>query len=248
MKFKFIITVLLVAFSQVHAQKITLNKLKEIQIQNFKKNIEFASIYGDSPTRIQNMVSIIAIEGENSSYKDSLALAYFQNNSFLSAHLLSKELLVKKPNDILLSEINAVSLTRLNATKEAIDAYEKLFSLTKKMSDAYQLAYLQYSIKRLAEAKSTIVKAINCETQEAVFLEFPVDKNSNQNVPLKAAAFNLKGLISFELKDNMDANSSFKEALKVMPEFATATQNANAVLVTMQNEKKNTEKEENIKN
>ena len=40
--------------------------------------------------------------------------------------------LVKKPNNILLSEINAISLTKLNATKEAIDAYEKLFLLTKK--------------------------------------------------------------------------------------------------------------------
>lgn len=241
MKIKLITTILLLAFLQSNAQKITLKKLKDFQLENFKKNIKLASVYGDSYSQIQNIISIISIEGENSSYKDSLAISYFQNNNFLSAHLITKELLVKKPNNILLSEINAISLTKLNATKEAIDAYEKLFLLTKKMSDGYQLAFLQFSIKRLAEAKATITQTLACEIIEKAYLQFPVDKKTNQNVPLKAAAFNLKGLISFELKDNNDASSSFNEALKIMPEFATATQNANAVLVTIQNENKNKE-------
>ena len=223
----------------ITAQKITLSQLKDFQILNYKKNITLATEYGDSQTKVQNILSIISLEGENSSYKDSLAIAYFQNNNFLSAHLTSKELLIKKPNNVILSEINAISLTKLNATKEAIDAYEKLFLLTNKMSDGYQLAFLQYSIKRLSEAKVSITRALECEPMEKAYLQFPVDKNSNQNVPLKAAAYNLKGLISFELKEYSEASTFFNESLKIMPEFATATQNANAVLITLQNEKKN---------
>lgn len=235
MKKIILIFVLLLSANQiVEAQKLTQQSLKESSLKNHKKIVTQALTYNDFNTAINSMHNIVAIEGINSTYKDSLAIAYFKMGNYTSSHFLSKELLTKKPADVGLLEINAVSLQQLGAAKEAIDAYETLFAQTKNMYHGYQLANLQFNIKRLAEAQNTIALAINCEELENAMLSFPVDKNQNQNVPLKAAAYNLEGLIAYNLKDLAKANTSFKDALKIEPKFALATQNANASSVELQ--------------
>jgi tetratricopeptide (TPR) repeat protein len=232
----FIITALVSIYS-ASAQKITPESIKQNDIELNKKIIEQALTYNDAQTAITSMHKIIVLEGATSTYKDSLAITYFNVGSYISSHLLVKELLQTKPDNLQLLEINAASLQNLNAAKEAIEAYEKLFAKTKNMGHGYQLAMLQFGIKRLAEAQITINQTIACEPIEKAYLPFPIDKNQNQNVPLKAAAYNLQGLIAYELKDNKTASEAFAEALKIMPEYVVATQNANAMVVEAQNKK-----------
>lgn len=231
---------LLFTVNMAFAQKVTVESLKQTQIAKHKNIVTQALTYSDMATAINSMHQIIALEGANSTYKDSLAIAYFRIGKFDSSHLLTKELLANKPNNVNLLEISAVSLERLGAAKEAITAYEKLFTQTKNMAHGYQLANLQYGIKRLAEAQATITLALQCKEIENSVMAFPVDKNQNQNVPLKAAAHNLNGIIAYELKDLNAAASAFKKALEIMPKFAVATQNNNAVTVELQNNKNKT--------
>ena len=237
-----ITTALCFCLSTATAQKLTPETLKSIELANHKQIVKQALTYNDANTAISSMHSIVALEGATSTYKDSLAITYFSVRNYVSSHLLAKELLVKQPTNAQLLEINAVSLQQLGASKEAITAYETLFSQSNNMGHGYQLAFLQFGIKRLAEAQATINKTLQCKEIEDAYLQFSVDKNQNQNVPLKAAVYNLQGLIAFELKDNAGASNSFAEALKIMPEFATATQNANAVTVEMQKDKKDQKK------
>ena len=224
------------------AQKVTVKTLKEIELNNHKKIVTQALTYNDAQTAINSMHNIIALEGANSTYKDSLAITYFNVRNYASSYLLAKELLVSKPKNLQLLEINAVSLQNLNATKEAIDAYEILFANTNNMVHGYQLALLQNGIKRFAEAQATIAKTVQSKEVEGAMVQMPVDKEKNQNVPLKAAAYNLQGLIAYGLKDNTTASAAFNEALKIMPKFALATQNANALVVEMQNTKSKEQK------
>lgn len=242
MKNKIKLTIIIFAVSltyqMVNAQKLTKETLKAEKIEQHKAIVKQALTYNDAPTAINSLHHIIAMEGENSTYKDSLAIVYYNTGRYSSSHLLSKELLAKEPNNLQLLEINAVSLQQLGAVKEAIDAYETLFAKTNNMAHGYQLAMLQYNIKRLAEAQLTVGKALACEELENAMLQFPIDKTQAQNVPLKAAAHNLQGLISFELKQYDEASNAFAKALEIMPEFALATQNANAVLVQKQNDAK----------
>ncbi|MBB3123363.1 tetratricopeptide (TPR) repeat protein [Mesoflavibacter sabulilitoris] len=218
------------------SQKLTQEDLTTIELSKHKKIVKQALTYNDAQTAINSMHSIVALEGEKSTYKDSLAITYYNIGNYVSSHLLAKELLKEKSENIQLLEINAVSLQNLGATKDAIEAYEILFSKTKNMAHGYQLAMLQYGIKRLTEAQNTVLQALQCDDIENAYIQFAIDKTKNQNVPLKAAAYNLQGLIAFELKDNTTAKQAFDEALKIMPEFALATQNTNAVTITMQNE------------
>ena len=181
--------------------------------------------YGDAATAIQSVHEIIAQEGSQSTFKDSLAVLYYRANSFVSAHLVAKELLVSKPQDATLLEINAVSLRALGASKEAIEGFEKLLAVSKNRFHAYELAQLQFGLARMAEAMVTLNQAMaNTEALETKVV-FNIDKERQQEVPLNAAMINLKGIIAFEMKDEKAALEAFNEALKIMPEFALAQQN-----------------------
>jgi tetratricopeptide (TPR) repeat protein len=185
--------------------------------------------YGDVQSAIFATQNIIASEGEISTFKDSLALLYYNSNNALSCHLLCKELLKSKPADVTLLELNATSLKGLGATKDAIEAYEKLFSVSQNRYHGYELAQLQFGISRLAEALVTINQSMEKTKELEAKINFNIDKNKQQEVPLNAALLNLKGLVTYELKDEKTAALLFDEALKIMPEFEAAKQNKKAI-------------------
>lgn len=224
-----ILITFLASIQASYAQKMSQESIKLSDLELNKKIVRQSLLYNDAQTAIASMHRIIAHEGPTSTYKDSLAITYFKAGNYLSSHLIAKELLKTRPVDIELLEINAISLLSLNATKEAIDAFEVLFAKTRNMGHGYQLALLQYGIKRLEEAQQTIKQVIACEPIEKAFLPFPIDKEQSQNIPLSAAVYNLKGLICYELRDNKNAIESFEEALKITPEFAVAKQNLSAI-------------------
>jgi len=238
-----VITIALFLSQLTFAQKLTSESLKKIQLDSHKKILTQALKYNDPQTAINSMHFIISLEGETSNYKDSLAITYFRTGNYISSHLLAKELLGSNPGNSQLLEINAISLEKLSATKDAIAAYEILFANTRNMAHGYRLAVLQYGIKRLAEAQVTIVQTLQCEEIENAFIQFPIDDNKNQNVPLKVASLNLQGLIAYGLKDNNEAIVAFQEALKLMPEFTAANQNANVINVALNSKAKLDKKE-----
>lgn len=237
MKQIFNLVLFIILVQSTTAQKLTSKTLKQISLSNHKKIITQALNYNDTQTVINSLHHIINLEGTKSSYKDSLAITYFNVKKYRSCHLLTKELLASKPNNLPLLEISAVSLQNLNRPKEAITAFEKLFALTNNMAFGYQLANLQYGLKRLAEAQITIASTIQCNEIENATIPFPLNKNKKQQVPLKVAAYHLQGLIAYDLNEYTAASIAFAEATKRMPEFALATQNANTVLLARQNDK-----------
>jgi tetratricopeptide (TPR) repeat protein len=235
--------ILTLSFSvAITAQKFTVQKYQQLELNNEKKLLKKSLSYADATTAIYAMHNIIALEGENSIYKDSLAIIYYNMGKFNSSFLATKELLATKPNNLLLLEINAVSLTQLGDVKEAVNTYEKLVPLSKNQYHAYQLGYLQFSIKRLLEAQKSLAYALSLEDLKDAQLSFPSlkDEKKQQSVPLKAALYNLEGLVLSNLKDNTAAKTAFENALKVMPTFEQAEQNMfyiNTVLETDKKEK-----------
>ena len=217
---------LLVSSLTITAQKKGATPVLSNDQQVFKNALQ----YNDVATAIQATHQIIAKEGPNSTYKDSLAILYFRATNYVSAHLVAKELLSNKPKDAVLLEINAVSLKQLNAPKEAIAAYEALLPISKNRYHAYELAQLQLGIARNGEALQTVTYAIeNTESVKDASLQFPKSDKEVQQVPLDAALYNLKGLIAYELKDEKAAKAAFDEALKIFPEFVLAQQNVAAL-------------------
>lgn len=206
--------------------KTNTSSRQKVQLEQTYKN---ALKYADLQTVISTTHQLIALEGEISTYKDSLALLYFNANNAVSCHLLCKELLVSKPTDTTLLELNAISLKSLGVAKDAVEAYERLFAVTQNRIHGYELAQLQYSISRLAESLVTINQSIAKTKEIDAKIRFNIDKDKKQEVPLNAALLNLKGLVSFELKDEKGAADAFNQALTIMPDFAAADQNKKAM-------------------
>ena len=205
-------------------------ELKEKMVDLDKTLYQNALKYNDFVTAINSVHKIIAKEGTTSTYKDSLAVLYFKSNNYESSYLVTNELLIKKPQDIKLLEINMLSAKNLGDTKYAIAGFKKLFTLSNNPYHGYELANLQLKLKLLTDAQITIEKAIKCKELKDFSLPFPNEEEENtQKVPLKSALLYLKGLIYFELKNIDVTKKAYEEALLVFPEFVMAQQNRKAL-------------------
>lgn len=212
------------------------------------KTIGLAMKYGDVTTAITNLYDIIAIEGETSTYMDSLAYIYFSTKQYGSCSLVCQEILKNDETKANILEMQAVSLKFLGDPIGSIAAYEKLLPVTNNIFHAYHLAELQYSIKRLAEAYMTIQKAELLQSTENDLLSFPVSDKETQQVHILAAVYNLKGLISYELdeKNTETTKQCFIKALEIQPDFILAQNNLGIFSNTDQDaiDAENIEKEE----
>jgi len=168
------------------------------------------------------MYNIIALEGEKSVYKDSLAYLYFNRRSYLSCFLATEDALKNSPNNIELLEMSAFSVESIGAIDKAIGSYEKLLSISKNNFHAYKIAVLHFEMSKFVEAYTAIKKAESLTDSGTDNINFPINKNYNQPVPLKAAIIYLKGLIEINLDDKVSAKTSLQKAIQLFPEFILA--------------------------
>lgn len=178
--------------------------------------------YGDKTVAISKMYNIIALQGENSVYKDSLAYLYFNNREYLSCFLVSNDVLERKPDNIELLEMNTASLESIGAKDKAAEGYEKLLVLSNRAYHAYKLAGLHLETNKFDEAYTAIKKANTLPDEEKINISFQVNANYNQEVKLKPAIAYLEGVIAIQLKKNDEAMIAFKRAVQLNPEFVLA--------------------------
>jgi len=214
MKNLFFFFALFIAFSSI-AQNSN-------QVELEKKKLKQALIYGDQSTATTMMYNIIALEGEKSVYKDSLAYLYFNRRSYLSCFLATEDALKNSPKNVELLEMSAISVESLGAYDKAITSFEKLVSITNNNFHAYKLAALNFQVSKFDEAYTAIKKADALPDNGKESITFPINKNYNQPVPLKAAIIYLKGMIEQNLNDKVAAKASFLKAIQLFPEFILA--------------------------
>jgi len=190
----------------------------EFEIQKMKQALDF----GDNNVATNSMYTIIALEGPQSTYKDSLAYLYFNERNYASCFLVTNEVLKSKPNNLELLEMNAVSLESLGAYEKAIEKYNILLAKSNNNYHAYKIAGLQLALNKFEEANTSIKKADQLPDNGNLTVTFQVNKNYNQNVNLKAAIAYLEGIIALSLDKKDAAKVSFDRAVKLFPEFVLA--------------------------
>jgi len=202
-----------------------------------QKKIKLALSYNDKVAAASAMFSIIAMEGEQSSYKDSLAYMYFNDAKYISSFLVTNDILKNKPDNIELLEINAISIENMGALDKAVEVYSNLLSKTKNNYHAYKLASLQVATKKFVDAYKSIKGADLLEDSGTIKVNFQVNKNYNQNVDLKAAIAYLEGIILLNMNKETDAKLSFMRAVNLFPDFVLAK----SKLTTLENSEKKEE-------
>jgi len=141
-----------------------------------------------------------------------------------SAALVAIDILEVDDRNIGALEIAAYSLEQVGALDRALPHYESLHLLTGDNFSLYKSAFLQYSLKRYEEAlNSTNMLIKNAKSDEKI--GFPKSETENQEVSIKAAAINLKGMIYLDQGSKSEATTAFQEAIELDPTFDLAKEN-----------------------
>lgn len=196
---------------------------KQAEIDLYKEIYSQAMQYGDLGVAINTVYTILAMGGE-ASYKDTLAYLYFNAGNNVQAILVADDILTENPNNITMLEITAISQQNLGLAKEALENYEKLYSLNPDIYHMYSIATLQYSLKRFGECGNTIDQILKSDDNVKP-IKITNNNGQSQEVPIKAACLNMLGVMALELKQNDVALKSFEEAIKVAPDFGLAKGN-----------------------
>ena len=212
-----IVLVLFFTLFNINAQS---NKNEAIAIE--KQIVKMAKNYGDPNVATSSMYKLIALEGANSTYKDSLAYVYFSARRYAPCFMMANEVLERDPNHKEMLELKAISLESLGAYDKAAEAYKQLFAKTNNNYHGYNLAKLQFSTKKYEESLKTIQKIEKLNDTGKYKVTFSINQNHNQQVELLAAIYYLKGLVDVQLVKKADAKISFEKALKIQSDFVLA--------------------------
>ena len=165
-----------------------------------------------------------ALKPERADLNDSLALLYFAGERYAQAYLIGESILKDNPKRSDILEVVAVSKQNLGLIKEALADYEKLYAAEKSVFYLYQTATLQYQLKRYGECVASIDQIIASADADKQKVTIRLQQGS-QEVPMKAAAYNVKGICATELNQEEAAKQNFTKALELFPDFALAKGN-----------------------
>ncbi len=161
--------------------------------------------------------------------KDTLAYVYMNNNQHLQA--LNTIGVDKKTDDSDLAvQVKAVSLKALNQPKRALEHFELLFTRNPSAYLAYELADLKIQTGDTDGASTNIEFGIANAKDDMKYAFY--ERQQPYEVPLKAAFFHLKGLVTYNTDKNKidDAIAAIDEALKIEPNFNLASLSKQALV------------------
>ena len=165
-----------------------------------------------------------ALKPERADLNDSLALLYFAGERYAQAYLVGQAIVNADPkrNDML--EMVAVSKQNLGMIKESLADYEKLYGAEKSVYFLYQMATLQYQLKRYGECVASLDQILGSADADKQKVSIRVQGGS-QDAPMKAAAYNVKGICAMELNQPEAAKENFDKAIQIFPDFVLAKAN-----------------------
>lgn len=186
----------------------------EVQMRAYKLALKNYDLQAATIT-VYNMM---ALKPERVDLNDSLALLYFAGERYAQAYIIGEEILKTNANRKDMLELVAVSKQNLGLTKESLADYEKLYAGEKSIYYLYQIATLQYQLKRYGECVASLDQIINNPESSKEKVNIMLQGGS-QDVPMKAAALNVKGICALELNQEEAAKDNFTKALEIYPEF-----------------------------
>lgn len=201
------------------------NTMLKTQKEVYQQALE----YNDLATATQAVYNILELSPQDSAYKDSLAQIYFSRGAHVQAVNVGDELLNNRPEDTTLLEMMAVSKEAIGQNEEALEHYQKLF---KKQDDPYyqyQIASIQFKMKRYNECNATLQTLLQRSDLEGKKVSISYNRGRQQQVPVKAAAYNIRGVLALQLKKNDVAKKSFQKATKLHEDFVLAKNNLKAM-------------------
>jgi predicted Zn-dependent protease len=180
--------------------------------------------YSDMEMAKTKLYELMIRNPEDIRYMEALASLYFDANQYTSAALIALDLIELNGKNVGALEVAAYSLEQLGALDRALPQFESLYLLTGDNFSLYKSAFIQYNLKRYEEALNSVNMLVkNAKADEKI--GFPKSQTETQEVSMKAAALNLKGLIYLDQNSKAEAKTAFNEAISLDPAFSQAKEN-----------------------
>ncbi|MCX6291378.1 MAG: hypothetical protein NT126_06390 [Bacteroidetes bacterium] len=193
--------------------------------------------YGDYDVAKHALYTLMIRNPDRTGYLDSLVALYYNLNAYPQCVLTGNAYLEKDTSNLDVMEMVAISNVAMKRNKEALALYEKMYLKTGKIYYAYHLAVQQYVLKRIGECNQMIDIVLN--DPQSAKENIPISsEDGRQNVPLKAAALNLRGIIFNEINQKEKAKEYFEAALQVFPDFSLAKKNLDTLAGSKETETK----------
>ncbi len=186
---------------------------------------QLAIRYNDFDVAKVKLYDLLLRNPTNIRYAELLASLYFELNQSTSAALVALDIIEGgNGNNTTALEIAAYSLEQVGALDRALPHFESLYLLTGDNFSLYKSGFIQYSLKRFPEALNSVNMLVkNAKPEEKI--GFPKSATETQQVDMKAAALNLKGMIYLEQGSKAEAKTAFEEAIALEPTFELAKEN-----------------------
>jgi tetratricopeptide (TPR) repeat protein len=169
-----------------------------------------------------------ALKPERTDLNDSLALLYFAGERYAQAYLIGEEIVKNDPKRKDMLELVAVSKQNLGLIKESLADYEKLYAIDKSIFYLYQMATEQYQLKRYGECVASLDQIIASPDADKQKVNIRM-QGGGQEVPMKAAAYNVRGICAVDMGQKDAAKDNFNKAIQIAPDFALAKGNLDAL-------------------
>ncbi|EAZ80655.2 tetratricopeptide repeat protein [Algoriphagus machipongonensis] len=180
--------------------------------------------YADPLVGRVKLYELMVRNPEDMRYPELLASKYFESNQYTSAALVAMDILSVNDKSVGALEIAAFSLEQVGALDRALPHFESLYLLTGDNFSLYKSAFIQYSLKRYEEALNSVNMLVKNVTAEDK-IGFNTEAGVTQEVSMKAAALNLKGMIYLDQGSKPEAKTAFEEAIQLDPNYELAKEN-----------------------
>jgi tetratricopeptide (TPR) repeat protein len=203
----------------------TIPSAGQILTEHFLRKYATAERWNDAELMKSALLDIIVENPGYDSLIAELGYFYYSDQKYASALLIAQDLLRRQPKNINYLEMAATSAQQLGAADKALQHYESLYLINNNIRTLYQVAFLQYQLKRYAECTTSIdiiMGKPELATEKATFQDA---KGLAKEYPMKVSVLNLKGLLLLDQNDKAGAKKAFMEALAISPDFMLAKAN-----------------------
>ena len=190
-----------------------------------RKIYQLALRYNDLAVARMKLFELIERNPTNITYPETLTSLYFEAGQYTSAAVSALDVLEMNDKSLIALEVAANSLEQLGALDKALPNFERHYLLTNNLFSLYKTAYMQYSLNRQDEALNSINMLVKAPKSTEEKVGFPKIDNTTQEVSLKAAALNLKGMVYMYQKNKAEAITALNQALEIQADFELAIEN-----------------------
>lgn len=192
---------------------------KQMNIYNLAKR------YNDVTVIRNSIYELIAIDPDEKSWLDTLALFYFEYEQYGAAALVTNDALIIDPENLLALEVNAISMESIGLRENALNRYQSLYIKEPSLNLLYKIAFLQYELERLTECETIISQVMEDPQSQVEKVNFQGEGEEVIEVTMNTAVKNLLGLVRMKQGKTEEAVKIFEEILYEHPTFALVKQN-----------------------